>query len=373
MAEHVVDVIIPVHNDQRPVERAVRSALRNSVDLRISIIAHNVAPQKVIARLGVLGADPRVRVLPLADGVRSPANAFNHGLTQADAEYVSIIGSDDTLEAGALDAWVLLGDESDADAVIAPIVRDGGGGVPTPRIRRGRERRLLDADRDRVFERTAPLGLQRVRTAGALRYATGLPRGVDQEYGLRLWTRSRAVFDPSTPAYCEHADQADRVTHAFGPLIDDFAFLEGWLALLQGLSAALRRAAAAKQIRVHLVPAVRNRARADSLTPADLAAANGILRRLAIAAPGCRGLLPRSVSVELAAIEAENIQLAMTAAPRRAATFLELVPQRLSLVLHRHAPLRGALSGRRVARTVARSHAQRAHEVGRAHGRVEAP
>jgi hypothetical protein len=371
MAEYVVDVIIPVHNDQRPVERAVQSALQNSVDLRISIIAHNVAPERVVARLGALSEDPRVRVLPLADGVRSPANAFNHGLMKADAEYVSIIGSDDTLEPGALDAWVLLGEESGADAVIAPIVRDGGGGVPTPRIRRGHERQLLDADRDRVFERTAPLGLQRLSTAGALRYAVGLPRGVDQEYGLSLWTRSQAVFDPSTPAYCEHADQADRVTHAFGPLSDDFAFLDGWLALLQGLSAALQRAAAAKQIRVHLVPAVRNRARAGSLTAADLATANGILGRLVAAAPGCRGLLPRSASADLAAIETGNMHLAMTAARRRAATLLEFVPQRLSRVLHRHAPLRGALSGRWVARTVARSHAQRVHDVGSAQGRVE--
>lgn len=358
MPDLMVDVIVAVHNDRRPVERAVASALLTSLEVRATIVAHNVDAARIRERLGDLGQDSRVRILELSDGVRSPANAFNRGLDASTARYVAIIGSDDSLEPGALDAWVHLAESTHADAVIAPIVRDGGHGVPTPRIRRSRAPRLLDADRDRLYERTAPLGLQRRSATGALRYEQGLARGVDQVYGLRLWANHRVVFDPDGPAYREHADQDDRVTHAFGPIADDFAFLATYLDEIRLLPAALRRAAVAKTIRVHVVPAVRNRISVGTLSHADLAAAAEILSALEKSAPRARGLLPRTVGADLRAIEAmssERLSSGRGIAQRMA----ELLPMDLRLVLHRHGPLRNALAGRALARRVTRGFAMR--------------
>ncbi|WP_167758048.1 glycosyltransferase [Microbacterium sp. dk485] len=340
MSEHRVDVVVAVHNDARPVERAVASVLRERVPLRVLVVAHNVDPARITSRLAALADDPRVSVLALEDGVRSPANAFNHGVVAACADYVCIIGSDDELQAGALEAWVELGDRTGARAVVAPIVRDGGGVVPTPRIRPGR-RRTLDADRDRLYERTAPLGLQRRAALGDLRYAEGLPRGVDQAYGLALWLGGGIVFDPTAPAYLEHADQSDRVTHVFGPLADDFAFLPGVLELLADRPLAVRRAVASKLLRVHLIPALTQRAGTSSLQAADLLAARAVAAQLRAVGPGSAGLLPRAPAEVLAALEGgASVADVAAVAGRSAPLWRRLVPARACWLLHRHAPLR---------------------------------
>ncbi|MCK2036323.1 glycosyltransferase family 2 protein [Microbacterium sp. SSW1-49] len=354
-----VDVIVGVHNGDRPIERAVRSVLASTVHVRVSVVAHNVGTDVIARRLGELVDDPRVRILSLQDGVRSPANAFNRGLDAATGTYVAIVGSDDSLEAGALDAWVALAERHAADAVIAPIIRDGDHAVPTPRIRDRRRVRVLDADRDRVFERTAALGIQRRKTTDSLRYATGLPRGVDQEFGLRLWTTKRIVFDPATPVYREHADQNDRVTHAFGPLIEDFAFLDGIESAVAGLALPLRRAVVAKLVRVHLVPAVSNRARAKSLDTADLDAADDILRRLSALAPGMQRLLPRALRGDLAAIRHRSVAEAVDVTRRSRSRLTEVLPDDPWLFLHRHAPLRSLSAGRSVMRRTQIAYAAR--------------
>ncbi|MDQ0725931.1 glycosyltransferase family 2 protein [Microbacterium sp. W4I20] len=365
----LVDVVIAVHNDRRPVERAAASVLATKADLRLTVVAHNVEPHAIVERLGALAKDPRVRVLALADGVRSPANAFNHGLDAATGVYVTIIGSDDTLEAGALDAWVALAEQHRADAVIAPVVRDGGFAVPTPRIRSRRRIQVLDADRDRLFERTAALGLQRRATTSHLRYTADLPRGVDQEYGLRLWTSGRVVFDARTPAYREHADQDDRVTHAFGRLIDDFAFLDGFLRLVSTLPAPLRRASVAKVIRVHVIPAVRNRVDAGSLDAADVDAAAAVLDKLTSAAPAATRLLPRELDADLDAIRRRSMVAAAAANGRGASRAGSIVPRAPWLLLHRHAPLRSLAAGRAVMRQVSAAYRLRSSRQGASSGR----
>lgn len=352
-SEPRVDVIVAVHNSSRPVERAVASTLRNAVGVRVSVVAHNVQAASIRTRLGSLAADPRVRVLELADGVRSPANAYNHGLDMSTAEFVSIVGSDDELDAGALDEWLALAERLDADAVIAPIVRDGGGGVPTPRVRRRRIGQIADLDRDRLFERSAPLGLQRRARVDHLRYSAGLPRGVDQAYGLRLWNDHRVVFDPRLPAYLEHADQDDRITHVFGALADDFVWIEDLADALERVSPAVRRGVVAKTLRVHLLPGVGVRARAGSLDSEDRAVAAHLLQRFIDLAPSAPGLLPRSLRAEMRAITAGEVPpIADAGGVRRLS---DLLPIDLRSTLHRHAPLRSQLAGRGVAVATARA------------------
>ncbi|MCO7274281.1 glycosyltransferase [Cellulosimicrobium cellulans] len=356
--EPVVDVFLGVHSTSRPVERAVRAALRNTVPVRVTVVAHNVGSQAVRDRLGALANDRRVRIVELQDGVRSPANAFNKGLEVSTATYVSVVGSDDELAPGALDAWVALAERHSADVVVAPIFRIPTGPVPSPRVRAW-HRGPLDGDRDRLFERTAPLGLlRRVRFAD-LRYPEGLPRGVDQAYGLHLWfTGARIVFDPSSPAYLEHDDQQDRVTRAGGRARDDLAYLGS---IEQGeafrrMSTAARRAVAAKIVRVHVLSAVERRIGADGLDPEDREDVASAVARLTSWAPGVLGLLAirdhRALTRALSAdASAEQLRAAFGGRSRYLSPGA-LVTRNPLRLLHRHAPLRSLVAGYVVARRI---------------------
>jgi hypothetical protein len=353
-----IEAIVCVHNTSRPVERAVGSALQNSASLRVTVIVHNTDPDAVTDRLATLVRDPRVRVLELSDGIRSPANAFNYGLDNATGQYVCLIGSDDELERGALDSWLALADTTHSDVVVAPVRRVAGGGLPAPDAGRGRTVRL-DGDRDRLFERVAPLGLVRLARFAGLRFTEGLPRGVDQAYGLHMWFSGAAVaFDPTTPAYLEWDDQPDRVTTAGGPLSADFGYLDVFEgdAVFQSMSAAARRAVAARIVRVYLVGGVARRLTETGLTGEDRAALSAVLRRLRAWAPGVDGILAvrdrRALRAALnPVLSGEDVRRAIGDRSRYLTVnaLLTVNPVR---VLHRHAPLRSLIAGRRVARAV---------------------
>lgn len=354
----VVDVFLGVHSTSRPVERAVRAALRNATPVRVTVVAHNVGQDEVLRRLGPLADDGRVRVVELTDGVRSPANAFNKGLDIATATYVSVVGSDDELAPGALDAWVALAERHSADVVIAPIFRIPTGPVPSPRVR-SRRRGPLDGDRDRLFERTAPLGLLRRDRFADLRYPEGMPRGVDQAYGLHLWfSGARVVFDPSSPPYLEHDDQQDRVTRAGGRARDDLAYLDS---IEEGLafrtmSRAARRAVAAKILRVHVLSAVERRIGDEGLDPTDRSDVADAVARLRRWAPGVLGLLAvrdhRALACALRTdATGEDLRSAFGGRSRYL-TPGALLTSNPFRVLHRHAPLRSLLAGYVVARRI---------------------
>ncbi|MBT2485397.1 MULTISPECIES: glycosyltransferase [unclassified Microbacterium] len=356
MAE--AEIIIGVHSATRPVERAVASLLRNTREVRVTVIAHNLAPEAILTRLGDLAKDSRVRVLPLADGVRSPANAFNFGLDNAVAGYVGLLGSDDELADGALDAWLTLAERHDADVVIAPIRRVESGAVPSPRVRPGRTHHL-DGDRDRLFERTAPLGLWRREKFDSLRFTEGLPRGVDQSFGLHLWFGAASiVFDPASPPYLEHDDQGDRVTKVVGPAADDLAYLDAIESdpVFTRMSADAKRAVAAKILRVHVIASIQTHIRAEGLAAADRATFAAVWKRLDGWAPGVGGILAvRDVRVLREAVKSTATEASLRAAVgdrSRFLTFDALMPANPLRVLHRHAPFRSLFGGRRVAKTV---------------------
>lgn len=353
-----IEAVVCVHNVTRPVERATASALRNATPLRVTVVVHNTDTAAVRSRLGSLVDDPRVRVLELRDGVRSPANAFNFAIDNASGEFLSLIGSDDELADGALDAWVSLADRSSADVVVAPIRRVGAGAVPSPRVRAGRTT-ALDGDRDRLFERVAPLGLVRLSRFPSLRFQEGLPRGVDQVYGLHLWFSGAAVaFDPTTPAYLEWSDQTDRVTTAGGPLADDFGYLDAFERdeVFLGMSPAARRAVAARIIRVYLIGGVARRVTESGLSDRDRACLLDTLRRLEGWAPGVKGILAlRDRRALITALDPASTAQTLRAAIGDRSRYL--TPSALLTVnplrlLHRHAPFRSLLAGRRVARAV---------------------
>src|SRR4051794_36416770 len=134
----LVDAIVAVHDPSRPVDRAVasltRSGLHPGTELRITVVCHNVAADHFDRRLEPFRSDG-LRVITLSDGIRSPAGPFNAGIDAAAARYVSILGSDDHLEDGALAHWLARAERDGADAVIAPEAHANGGVVRTPPVR----------------------------------------------------------------------------------------------------------------------------------------------------------------------------------------------------------------------------------------------
>ncbi|MGS0560831.1 glycosyltransferase [Microbacterium aurugineum] len=353
------EIIIGVHSPTRPIERAVESVLANERDIVVSVIAHNLPAEAVRSRLGEsLVADPRVRILTLEDGVRSPANAFNFGLDNAVAEFVGLLGSDDELAPHALDEWLALSARHDADVVIAPIRRLESGAVPSPRVRRGRTADL-DGERDRLFERTAPLGLWRLSQFPDLRFTEGLPRGVDQAFGLHLWfSGAPVVFDPGSPAYLEHDDQRDRVTKAGGPAAHDLAYLDAIEAdpVFATMTPAAKRAVAAKILRVHVIGSITTHLTPTGIAADDRETYRAVWERLRGWAPGVDGILARrDLRALRAAVHKASTESALRAAigdRTRYIVFDAVMPGNPLRLFHRHAPLRSLWAGRNVARAV---------------------
>jgi hypothetical protein len=289
MTAPYVDVVIACHDESRPIERAVASVFADAEvrrDVRVTVVAHGLPAEPFRQRLS--GMDGDVRVVSLVDGIRSAAGPFNHGLSLADGEYCAVMGSDDFLEPGALAAWIRHARAHRPDAVIAPLRIDGQTRMPNPLVRLGRRNRL-DAAKDRLFYRTAPLGLIRTATMRAmgLRMVEGLPVGEDFEFSIRLFATSSRVDLPAAPCYVIGTDARERTTHAPLPAEDVLQPLVRLLddGVVAGLAEPHRRALAVKLIRVSIVGIARGRDRGAWRDDAEVAFVAGVLRRLIAVAP----------------------------------------------------------------------------------------
>lgn len=367
-----VDVVIAVHRDTRPVERAVASVLDGGLPppyLRITVVCHDVDPAAIARRLGTLTPDGSlpagVRLLELQDGRHSAAGPFNHGIDHATGRFVSVMGSDDTVDPGTYAAWLALGDAHTSSAVVAAERTTSAGRVPTPVLRPGRS---LDLDpvRDGLAYRTAPLGLVRrteVHRLG-LRFTEGLPSGEDQEFSARLWFGGgRIDYARGAGDYVVHDDQADRITHIRQDLPTLFRFATelvsgSWFGRQDD---RVRAALVTKILRVHVVPAVLARESGGGWTDPDRSDARQVMATLLGAAPGALTSLSLAEWAVVEALEdptvpTEELVASAWAARRfgRPRTLLTRGPQHL---LRADAPLRWTLSsalmklqGRRAAR-----------------------
>ncbi|MCE7482861.1 glycosyltransferase family 2 protein [Microbacterium profundi] len=290
-----VDVIIPVHTPTRPIRRAVRSVLANSVTVRVTVVAHNTDAVEIADNLADLVDHPDVRIISLHDGIPSPAGPMNHGIDAAEAPYFAVLGSDDELEPGAIDSWHAVAVSTGATTVI-PRVHVEERGEPTPPTRRGRTRDL-DPVKDRLSYRCMPLGLIDRSRFTHLRFTPGLASGEDLEFTAELWfTGSRIAYDREGPAYFGHNDATDRVTGTIRPLAEDFAFLEiiavrPWYA---AASVSLRRAFGVKNLRVHLLDAVATRLNAPGGIGAYSQEILAVAARIEQMSPGATALLARA-------------------------------------------------------------------------------
>ncbi|MFN3707861.1 glycosyltransferase [Microcella sp.] len=302
----LLDVVVAVHTAQRPVERTVGSALADpELPVRVTVVAHGLDAGDLKPRLATT-ADPRLRVMEHHDGIASPAGPMNAGMLAATAPFVSVIGSDDYYEYGALGA-ALERAQGGADIAILPIRHAGGARVLTPLPRYGRMQRL-DPVRDRLFTRTAPLAIvnRGLMLAAGAPFTEGLASGEDLAISTRLWASgARIDYDSTAPAYVIGADASDRVTTALRPLGEELRAVRLLIAdrSVGAYSIAVRRALAAKLARVHLIGAV-DRRRDAELLAGELEELSRLAHELDAFAPGFAAPLARAEARVFAALAA---------------------------------------------------------------------
>lgn len=296
MTDPVVDVVIPVHTAKRPIARAAASVLTTaSVDTRVSVVCHNIATEPIAAALGAWAADPRVRLLHLADGVPSPAGPINAGLDAASGEFTALLGSDDEYEPGAIDAWVRIARRDCADIVIPPLRDRPGATTKSPPTRPFRTRNL-DGVRDRLAYRTVQLGLVSRRRFGGVRMTTGLRTGEDVIQGASLWySDARISMARGGPGYLIHEDDpANRTSSAIKPASESLLFLDAVLDrnFISTLTPSQRESFAVKLLRTHMMDILR--ASVDAGAPqSDLVALSDAARRIVHLAPSSMGIVSR--------------------------------------------------------------------------------
>lgn len=353
----IVDVIIAVHSESRPLARAVASILdHNAAAINVWVVAHNIAPDKITNQLGQWASDPRVKLLEFRDGIHSPAGPFNFGIASSTAPFFAVLGSDDSLEAGAIDSWLAVQRRANAAMVIARIFHVGRGfdaWPPTRTLRFG----ALDPVKDRLAYRSAPLGIISREAFGQLRFTEGLESGEDLALVTRIWfSGARIAFDRTGPAYEVHSDAEDRVTFASRPIDKDFRFLNEildtpWFAELRD---SARLAIILKIIRVHVFDAIYARAHHNKWTRDDQTALAEILNRLLGFSPKALHLLSRiDRNALIAATSDSNLHanstvdslVGLMARRRHFTTPAAVMPRNPFLLLHRQAPLRTLAAG----------------------------
>lgn len=253
-----IEVIIPIHREDRPIERAVASVLESGCAVGAVVVCHNMAGGVLDGRLAPFGE--HVRVLELRDGIPSPAGPLNLGLDAAHAPWVTCMGSDDHEQPGAPRAWVEHLESRPVDALVLPVLRAATGRIDIPPVRPGRLRDL-DPVRDRLCHRTGPLMLVRtgLLRAHRIRMTHGLRTGEDLAYSTHVWMVARHIdlLAPGSPCYVE--DQSGpRVTATPFPLTELLEpsrclSVEPWVA---ALPRSRRHALAVRVVRESVLRAV---------------------------------------------------------------------------------------------------------------------
>lgn len=351
-----VDMIIAVHSPERPVERAVRSILdATRTPCRVTVVVHNTGVEAIRARLGNLLDDERLRLLELYDRIPSPAGPFNLGIEAATAELFGIMGSDDELQPGAIDAWVALQRATGASVVIARVQAGPDGPTqPAPPVRPIRGL-LVDGVRDRLSYRSAPLGLVSRATFGDLRLAVGLRSGEDISYVTSLWFSGAPIaYCAAGPGYVVRDDASDRVTLEPRSVAEDFAFARPlYDGVGRSLTRAKRRSLTVKLIRSNLFDLVANRPE-DWWTENERASLAALARELVAFAPSALAPLSRHDRRLLDAIVDPHVPTtAMLHALRARSNYRNvgsLIPRNPLRLLDRESPLRWGLAATLVRR-----------------------
>jgi len=343
-----VDVVIAVHDQSRPLIRAIDSILADRVDgVRVIVVCHG----RPIADFGdamAAFADAPVRWLEFADGVHSPTGPFMHGLRVATADYVTIMGSDDFLQPGTVATALARLRADHADALILPLQHQSGEVLRNPLSRKGRVRGL-DPVRDRLAYRTAPLAYIRreILEELQLELTPDMPAGNDIEFSAKLWfSGARIDFHPADPAYVIGADADTRVTTTPRPARVELTALRLLLTRrwLRDASLRERTSLMVKVMRIHVLGPMLRRASHDALSDEDLDAYSEVVRAVLDLAP--RSLRPfcradRRILDRLAASHLDGGQTRAAVARHPTAGMIDrLIPRNPLAVADREGSLR---------------------------------
>lgn len=343
-----VDVVIAVHTPTRPVGRAVASVLDgNGDDASVTVVCHNVDADTIAAEIAPRHRD-RLTFLEHHDPRPSASGPFNAGMRAARGDYVSIMGSDDTLAPGAVASWLRLAARTGAEAVVTRLTlgprRRQVRTPPTRPLRRG----PLDPVKDRLSYRSAPLGLVARRTLDRLdlELLEGAQVGGDVPFVTRLWFEAPTAYDRRGPAYLIGESAADRVTYTRRPIATELAFVRHLLTQpwFERYPLAARRAVAAKVARIHLFGAVHNRPDPGWWTAEQRLALAQVAAQLSRAAPRYEDVLSVADrrllhTIRVRAVGADDM-LRLAMARRRHGAPATLVTASPTDVFRREAPLR---------------------------------
>lgn len=291
-----IEVVIAVHTTTRPIRRAVESVLSGGTAAAAIVVAHGIPPEDIESLLAGLLDGGRVRVVGFNDGIRSPAGPFNYGLSVARADYVTVLGSDDRFEPGALDAAIARARADQADAVILPIRLVDVPRLRSPLARRGRTARL-DPVKDRLYGRTAPLAAMRRSLVDQFApvFDPAFVTGEDLEFGARVWSLAATSYAHLDPAYVIGVDAADRVTQGDVELHRALGAARALAdkAWVSALDSRRRRALATKIIRVSVLGGLTARVGDPApITPEECELAAETRRRWLALAPAAENVLP---------------------------------------------------------------------------------
>ncbi|WP_052193576.1 glycosyltransferase [Microbacterium sp. ZOR0019] len=344
-AAPTVDMIVAVHDTRRNIRRAVGSIVDvEDPTIRAFVVCHNLTRAEVEKELApLIDARPgRIRIEVLADGIPSPSGPFNFGMAASDATYVGIMGSDDELDSDAISQWRSRAEATQADAVIAKVVRG-----PLRNLVRSPPKRLwrtgtLDFARDRLSYRSAPLGLMRRDAISRLdlRLLDGARNGGDLPFVTRLWLGGKIVPASGLAAYVEHADAPVRVTHVAKPVAEELTAIRATLddVVVQRMGVSERTALATKMLRRNLTDSVRKRNGGSAFTVEDCAAMAEFIGRIDAFSPSARHMLSRAQARMFEELTRPEPDLAVVAehdaASNRYRTLDAILPARTKYLLH---------------------------------------
>lgn len=318
-------IVVPVHSLDRPIRRSTESILKCR-QAGVLVVAHGVDPKSLD-----LPESERLTVVQVADEIGLPGVPFNRGLDQTSAPWVGVMGSDDWYEDGAIEAMLDHLTKDRADGIIAPLRYAGKDeNEITPTTWR---RRNLRPGRDRMFFRTAPLGLFRgeIMRDSAYQFNEGSPAGTDVVNGAVLWSSGFSVsYYPEDPAYVVGDDAVTRVTRVARALSVHAA---EWRNLwfdpnIRQLSGRDRKALANKMMIQHVLPLVSAWSDAERWGEGDFEWLVGTARQLVEEVPSLPGTINRAKRPVLEALLTGDFEATLKA--EKASTTAPYIDWRLA-------------------------------------------
>lgn len=348
----VVDIVIPVHSPSRPLHRAVDSAVAATRGMDpgewvVTVVAHHLSARQVATMLSS-EQQANVNVIECSDHGTTPAGPRNTALEQTEAQYISFLDSDDTLDPGAVTRWLATARKFGSDWVLPCQHHTGGRADMTPITRPWRSRNL-SAVKDRLYYRSSAFGLIRVtaaRSVGA-RFDTEVATAEEQAFILRLHSGvSRIDYARGLPGLLVHSDATDRVSTAPIPVREQAmpALRLSEAAWFRDLPEALRAGFFLKFLRVNVFASIELHLQAGTWDSAQARSSYDAIQSLLEAAPSARHQLSRADARVIELLREPHTDPARLAAAlkarRRFVSFSGLVTPRPQWLLARNSPLR---------------------------------